>query len=118
MVNTYARMGKGTVEIPNLNLNKDGENVSAEYTGPAIGISYHNDQSGEFTAKVSLKVDFMNTDATPSVETPMITGKISGFEGDAANSNWNVELVKSVFTGAQIAVDEVDNDRFVRFDRR
>ena len=72
----------------NLNLGQAGEapnltNVTATYSGSAVGISKHGDNSGQFTAAVNLTAKF-------AVQ-PTLRGSISGFMGDAVG-NWTVIL--------------------------
>ena len=58
--------------------------VTASYTGKAAGISVRDKTSGHFTANVDLTATFGAS--------PMLGGTISGFDGKAANPEWNVML--------------------------
>ena len=75
---------------------------SASYSGKAAGMSVHmtfDDQgartgisSGAFTADVSLTARFGAA--------PTVSGTISGFEGDAVDAGWSVELGEAVLSGS------------------
>ena len=61
----------------------DATDVTATYSGSAVGISKHGDNSGQFTADVNLTATF--------AVAPMLRGQISNFMGDAVG-NWTVIL--------------------------
>ena len=75
---------------------------SASYAGKAAGMSVHmtfDDQgartgisSGAFTADVSLTARFGAA--------PTVSGTVSGFEGDAVDAGWSVELGEAVLSGS------------------
>ena len=75
---------------------------SASYAGTAAGMSVHmtfDDQgartgisSGAFTADVSLTARFGAA--------PAVSGTISGFEGNAVDEGWSVELGEAVLSGS------------------
>ena len=75
---------------------------SASYAGKAAGMSVHmtfDDQgartgisSGAFTADVSLTARFGAS--------PTVSGTVSGFEGDAVDAGWSVELGEAVLSGS------------------
>ena len=75
---------------------------SASYAGKAAGMSVHmtfDDQgartgisSGAFTADVSLTARFGAA--------PTVSGTVSGFEGDAVDEGWSVELGEAVLSGS------------------
>ena len=86
-VNTFS---SSTGDTANLNLAGEGDpvaDVTATYSGHAVGISEHNKASGQFTANVNLTATFG--------ETPMLGGNINGFQGEAVNPNWDVLLEKT-----------------------
>ena len=75
---------------------------SATYNGDAVGMSVHKEtdtdgvvtsiDSGAFTADVELLLRFGDgADVT-------LGGTIDGFEGNAVDSNWTVELERRIFT--------------------
>ena len=75
---------------------------SASYAGKAAGMSVHmtfDDQgartgisSGAFIADVSLTARFGAA--------PTVSGTVSGFEGDAVDAGWSVELGEAVLSGS------------------
>ena len=75
---------------------------SASYAGKAAGMSVHmtfDDQgartgisSGAFTADVSLTARFGAS--------PTVSGTVSGFEGNAVDAGWSVELGEAVLSGS------------------
>ena len=75
---------------------------SASYAGKAAGMSVHmtfDDQgarteisSGAFTADVSLTARFGAS--------PTVSGTISGFEGNAVDESWSVDLGEAVLSGS------------------
>ena len=75
---------------------------SASYAGKAAGMSVHmtfDDQgartgisSGAFTADVSLTAQFGTS--------PTVRGTISGFEGNAVDESWSVELREAVLSAS------------------
>ena len=75
---------------------------SASYAGKAAGMSVHmtfDDQgartgvsSGAFTAEVNLTAQFGAS--------PTVSGTISGFEGNAVDELWSVELREAVLSGS------------------
>ena len=88
-VHTYAKYGvAATPTNPGEIGAEDTLAASAEYKGPAIGMSVYrlgeDVRSGHFDADVSLTVEFGTS--------PMISGNVSNFRGNAVNENWNVEL--------------------------
>ena len=81
--------------------------VTASYTGKAAGISVRDKTSGHFTADVDLTATFG--------ESPMLGGTISGFDGKAANPEWNVMLDDTALGGtAAIAADRRHLRRYRR----
>ncbi|MDE0175939.1 MAG: hypothetical protein OYH76_09105 [Defluviicoccus sp.] len=77
-----------TANTANLNLGQagtgdDATDVTARYSGSAVGISKRGDNSGQFTADVNLTAKF--------AVVPTLRGHISGFRGDAVG-NWTVVL--------------------------
>ena len=71
-----------------LDLGQEGEgddamDVTATYTGAAVGISARGDNSGQFTASVNLTAKF--------AASPTLRGRISNFQGGAVG-NWSVTL--------------------------
>ena len=77
-----------TANTANLNLGQagtgdDARDVTATYSGSAVGISKRGDASGQFTADVDLTAKF--------AAVPTLRGQITGFEGDAVG-NWTVIL--------------------------
>jgi hypothetical protein len=100
-INAYARSAGNTTSLQ-LDVTDDFKDESAEYNGPAVGLSSlgkgeNLESSGHFDADVNLKVTFGGT--------PSIAGSISNFRGNAVNTNWNVELKSGAFTGATLAYD-------------
>ena len=81
---------------------------SASYAGKAAGMSVHmtfDDQgartgisSGAFTADVSLMARFGAS--------PTVSGTVSGFEGNAVDAGWSVELREAVLSGLSIEAGE------------
>ena len=75
---------------------------SASYAGKAAGMSVHmtfDDQgartgisSGAFTADVSLTARFGTS--------PTVSGTVSGFEGNAVDPGWSVDLGEAVLSGS------------------
>ena len=61
----------------------DAMDVTATYSGSAVGISARGDASGQFTATVNLTAKF--------AVAPTLRGRISNFQGDAVG-NWTVVL--------------------------
>ena len=61
----------------------DAKDVTATYSGSAVGISKRGDNSGQFTAAVNLTATF--------AVAPMLRGRISSFQGGAVG-NWTVVL--------------------------
>jgi hypothetical protein len=108
-INTYAMTGAGTVEGSNYDLNTVNTgaeattltDTSAEYSGPAAGMSVYKTfntdgtidtiRSAAFTAMVNLKATF-GTDAT-------LAGTVNDFSGDAVG-DWTVELLSRGFDGS------------------
>ena len=91
-VNTFALRGNTATNIVSLDLGGEGDpiaDVTASYTGKAAGISVRDKTSGHFTADVDLTATFGET-------SPMLGGTISGFDGNAANPDWNVTLDDTV----------------------
>ena len=89
-VATHAATGHADTNTADLNLAGEGDpvaDVTASYTGKAAGISVRDKTSGHFTANVNLTATFGTA--------PMLGGTISGFDGKAANSDWNVMLANS-----------------------
>ena len=77
-----------TANTASLDLGQDGEgadatDVTATYSGSAVGMSVRGDNSGQFTADVSLTATF--------AVAPMLRGSISNFQGDAVG-DWTVLL--------------------------
>ena len=78
-----------TANKANLNLGQagtgdDATDVTARYSGSAVGISKRGDNSGQFTADVNLIAKFALA--------PTLRGSISNFQGGAVGSNWSVIL--------------------------
>ena len=61
----------------------DARDVTATYSGSAVGISKRGDKSGQFTADVNLTAKF--------AVAPTLRGRISNFQGNAVGS-WSVIL--------------------------
>ena len=61
----------------------DATDVTATYSGSAVGISERGDASGQFTADVNLTAKF--------AVAPTLRGSITNFQGDAVG-NWSVLL--------------------------
>ena len=77
-----------TANTANLNLGQagtgdDATDVTATYSGSAVGISKRGDASGQFTADVNLTAKF--------AVAPTLRGSISNFQGNAVG-NWSVLL--------------------------
>ena len=77
-----------TANTANLDLGQAGEGadakeVTARYSGSAVGISKRGDNSGQFTADVNLMAKFATA--------PTLRGHISNFRGGAVG-NWTVVL--------------------------
>lgn len=96
--------GATTTNTANLDLGADenGNDVTARYSGNAVGFSVRNDgdgdavASGHFDADVSLTASFGGN--------PTLGGHISGFRGNAVNSNWRVQLNQVNLAGTTVAV--------------
>ena len=105
-VQIYAIETTGT-NTSGLSLEETEKVKMATYAGPAIGISVieENDvvRSGEFEARVSLTVDFQDPD--DSTNFPSIIGKISDFDGNAANPEWIVNLKEVELSRGASAID-------------
>ena len=72
--------------VQNLNLGQAGDpaaDVTATYSGSAVGISKRGDNSGQFTADVNLTAKFATQ--------PTLRGRVSNFQGGAVG-NWTVLL--------------------------
>ena len=86
MATGIALHSASTANQADLDLGQAGDpaaDVTATYSGSAIGISARGDASGEFTADVSLTAKF--------AATPTLRGRISNFQGNAVG-NWSVVL--------------------------
>ena len=114
-INTYAMTGAGTTvvtdyDIATVNTAANATTLtdsSAKYSGMAAGMSFHNQvdadgmvvagtrQSGAFTADVNLEATFGGG--------PTLGGTVSNFQseanGDAVDSNWEVEMQVRPFDG-------------------
>ncbi|MCY3831258.1 MAG: hypothetical protein OXF89_19195 [Rhodospirillaceae bacterium] len=87
-VSTFAVIGHSTTNTANLNLVRGADataDVTASYSGDALGIAVRNKASGEFTADVSLTATFGETAGK-------LGGHISKFAGGVADPNWRVML--------------------------
>ena len=92
-VATHAAAGHSTTNTSNLNLGQAGDpaaDVTATYSGSAVGISVRGDASGEFTAAVNLTAKF--------AVAPTLRGRISSFQGGAVG-NWTVVLNETALNG-------------------
>ena len=72
-----------TLDLGQAGTGDDATDVTATYSGSAVGISKRGDNSGQFTATVNLTATF--------AVAPMLRGHITGFQGDAVG-NWTVVL--------------------------
>ena len=94
-VATYAAKGHADTNTENLDLTRGADattDVTATYTGDAVGIAVRDETSGQFTADVTLTATFGAS--------PMLGGTISGFDGKAANPEWNVMLKDTTIVAA------------------
>ena len=100
-----AAMGNPALAAPAGDLTES----SANYAGKAAGMSVHmtfDDQgartgisSGAFTADVSLMARFGTS--------PTVSGTVSGFEGNAVDAGWSVELREAVLSASVEAGETV-----------
>ncbi|MDE0345919.1 MAG: hypothetical protein OXI66_09080, partial [Boseongicola sp.] len=96
--------GAAATNTANLDLGADdnGNDVTAGYSGSAVGFSVRNDSDGEavasghFDADVSLTANFGGN--------PTLSGEISGFTGNAVNSSWRVQLNQVNLSGTAVDV--------------
>lgn len=72
-----------TLDLGQAGTGDNAKDVTAIYSGSAVGISKRGDASGQFTADVNLTAKF--------AATPTLRGRISDFQGDAVG-NWTVLL--------------------------
>ena len=72
-----------TLDLGQAGTGDDATDVTATYSGSAVGISKRGDNSGQFTADVNLTATF--------AVAPMLRGRISNFQGGAVG-NWTVLL--------------------------
>ena len=90
-VSTYAAVGKtGSTNTASLNLIRPTsatEDVTASYSGNAVGIAVRNKMSGEFTADVSLTATFGQ-----AIANSKLGGVISNFGGGVADPTWRIVL--------------------------
>ena len=110
-INTYAMTGgdTGSINVITVDTAEGATELtdnSATYTGDAVGMSLHKEfdgqggivpgsrQSAPFTARVELKAAF-----GPS---PTLAGTVLGFQGGATDPDWEVELLSTGFTGAEV----------------
>ena len=103
-VSTYAAVGNTNTNTENMNLAGEGDpaaDVTATYTGDAVGISVRDKASGQFTASVNLTAKFGAT--------PTLRGNITNFDGGATNPNWNVTLQEKGLGTAGSFTDGVTN---------
>ena len=95
-VNLYAAKGHDDTNTDNLNLTRGADatsDVTARYSGRAVGISVRDKASGEFTANVNLTATFGAT-------TGKLGGMINGFHGPATSPTWVVRLEETDLTAA------------------
>ncbi|MCY4242822.1 MAG: hypothetical protein OXD36_13910 [Rhodobacter sp.] len=87
---TVHRLARAVNNSSSLALNEHpvASNNKATYSGKAHGISVMGDNAGDFTANASLTATFKG-DTNTEVE-----GMISGFEGHAVNTGWELKLEK------------------------
>ena len=78
-----------------------GLSNTATYEGPAVGVSTlsatedEDAKVGSFTADAYLEATFADVATNSTLE-----GTISGFKGDAVNTNWELTLQKTLLTAA------------------
>ena len=72
-----------TLDLGQAGTGDDATDVTATYSGSAVGISKRGDASGQFTASVNLTATF--------AVAPMLRGSITNFQGGAVG-NWTVLL--------------------------
>ena len=103
VINTYAT---GPTTSPSWTVNTDLTDKTATYTGDAVGISLAKtfktdgtvDQinSGAFTADVTLTATF-------HASTPLLSGEITNFEGNAVGSTWEkITLEEAAVSGGNV----------------
>ena len=99
-VSTIAVVGDTDTNTVNLDLTRATEataDVTATYTGDAVGIAVRDKASGQFTADVSLTATFGETAGK-------LGGHISNFAGGVANPDWRVMLEETELTEAAALV--------------
>jgi len=74
---------QGNLDLGQAGQGNDATDVTATYSGSAVGISVRGDASGQFTADVNLTAKF--------AVNPTLRGSISNFQGKAVG-NWTVLL--------------------------
>ena len=76
-----------TLDLGQAGTGDDAKDVTATYSGSAVGISVRGDASGQFTADVNLTAKF--------AVIPTLRGSISNFQGNAVG-NWTAILNETV----------------------
>ncbi|MCY4394658.1 MAG: hypothetical protein OXC10_05945 [Rhodospirillaceae bacterium] len=94
-VTTFARTTGNTAGLNLIRGTDATADVTARYSGSAVGIAVRNKASGEFAAKVNLTATFGDGIANSN-----LSGHISGFTGGVADPNWRVMLNETGLTEA------------------
>ena len=96
-VTTYAVKGHESTNTADLDLLRGDAttDVTATYTGDAVGIAVRDKTSGQFTAAVTLTATFGATDSK-------LGGTISGFDIAGTDPGWTVMLEKTLLTNTAV----------------